>query len=47
MSGRTGLDYTAVMSLLSAMRLPQDKADEILEGVQVMEMAALEAMNKK
>ena len=32
------------MSLLATMRLPQDKADEILESVQVMEMAALEAM---
>ena len=47
MSGRTGLDYTAVMSLLATMRLPLDKEAEILESVQVMEMAALEAMNKK
>ena len=47
MSGRTGLDYTAVMSLLATLRLPLDKEAEILESVQVMEMAALEAMNKK
>lgn len=47
MSGRTGLDYTAVMSLLATMRLPPDKADEILESVQVMEMAALEEMKRK
>ena len=47
MSGRPGLDYPAVMSLLAPMRLPQAKADEILESVQVMEMAALEAMSKK
>jgi len=47
MSGRTGLDYTAVMSLLATLRLPLDKEAEILESVQVMEIAALEEINKK
>ena len=47
MSGRTGLDYTAVMAMLREMRLPRDKREEIFAGVQVMEIAALEEMKRK
>ena len=47
MSGRTGLDYTAVLAMLREMRLPREQRDRIFAGVQVMEIAALEEMNKK
>ena len=47
MSGRTGLDYTAVLAMLREMRLPREQRDRIFAGVQVMESAALEEMKRK
>lgn len=47
MGGPTGLDYSSVWRLIDRMRLPDGAADELFEDVQVMEEAALEAMQEK
>ncbi|MBP8293131.1 MAG: DUF1799 domain-containing protein [Caldilineaceae bacterium] len=47
MSGPTGLDYTAVLALIRAQRLPRETADALFDDVQTMERAALQQMNKK
>lgn len=46
MAGPTGLDYTAVLSLLRTLRLPRDEHDVLFDDVQVMERAALNEMAK-
>ena len=45
-SGPTGLDYGAAWLLIDRMRLPDAEADEMFDGVQVMERAAMDAMNE-
>jgi len=45
--GPTGLDYSAVLSLLRAMRFPREKSTQIFDDVQIMERAALVEMHKK
>ena len=47
MSGPTGLDYASVLALLRTLRLPRARADEFVEGIQAMEVAALNAMHQK
>lgn len=46
MNGPTGLDYTAVLSMLRTLRLPRQQADDIFADVQVLERAALMQMRK-
>lgn len=41
MGGPTGLDYTAVLALIRAMRLPREQSDELFEDIQTMEFSAL------
>lgn len=43
---RTGLDYTAVLTLLRTLRLPRAEADAMFDDVQTMEHAALLEMAK-
>lgn len=47
MSGPSGLDYTAVLSLLRTLRLPRDESEALFEDVQTMERAALQEMGKR
>ena len=47
MSGPSGLDYTAVLSLLRTLRLPRDESEALFEDVQTMERAALQEMGKQ
>lgn len=45
MNGPVGLDYSAVQLICSINK--QALTPELMEGLQIMEMAALAAMNKK
>lgn len=45
--GATGLDYTAVLACLRALRLGRERNDELFSDVRVMEAAALEAISNK
>lgn len=44
MGGPTGLDYTAVLALIRAMRLPREQSDELFKDIQTMEFEALVQM---
>jgi len=44
MNGATGLDYTAVLAFIRALRLPRDRADALFGDLQVMEGEALAVM---
>ena len=45
--GATGLDYDILFSLLNRLRLNDQDFDQTLADIQVMEIAALNTMNKK
>ena len=45
--GATGLDYDILFSLLNRRRLNDQDFDQIFADVQVMEISALNTMNKK
>ena len=47
MAGPTGLDYTAVLAMLRRLGLPREQADDVFDGVQVMEAAALSTIHAK
>lgn len=45
--GPTGLDYNVLFVLLDRKRLNDEDFDQFVADIQVMEFAALEAMNRK
>ena len=45
--GATGLDYDILFSLLNRRRLNDQDFDQIFADIQVMEISALNIMNKK
>ncbi|WP_297111568.1 DUF1799 domain-containing protein [Tessaracoccus sp.] len=47
LNGPTGLDYTAVLAVLRAKRLPRERADEMFADIRVMERAALNEIHRK
>lgn len=47
MGGPCGLDYNVLLSLLERQRLNDADFDQTIANIQVMEFAALEAMNQK
>lgn len=47
MNGPTGLDYTALLALMSRMKLSDEDHEDLFADVQTLERAALEAMNQK
>lgn len=47
MGGATGLDYTAVLSVIDRAHKSRKRRDALFADVQVMETAALKEMAKK
>jgi hypothetical protein len=45
--GPTGLDYTVMYAMLDRLRLSAEDFERYESDIQVMEFAALEAMNRK
>lgn len=45
--GATGLDYTAVVSMMDLHEVPRERRRELLADLQVMEKAALKQMRVK
>ena len=43
----TGLDYAALLAVMARMKLADEDHDALFDDVQVLERAALEAMNAK
>lgn len=46
MSGRTGLDYSALPEIWRRLKVPPADRDEVFEALQHLELAALEAMHE-
>jgi len=46
-AGASGLDYTALLAIMARMALTDDEHDNLFDDIQVLERAALEAMNQK
>lgn len=45
MNGVTGLDYTVPFKLMDRMNLTADEYDEMLDKINIFEMAAINAMS--
>lgn len=47
MSGATGLQYLVLLALMDRMKLSDEEHESMFEDIQILERAALEAMNEK